>query len=904
MLTLKEPIKLNITDGFTTVSEAFYERITGNYGLMSSNITPKELLFFLSAPTELPEELGGMTTIGIQNNITDKRAITMDVVNNVLNRILLAQTNRFTYQDQVYIDSVLNKLGITDVSLFMKQINKLTDEHTNVRELTSLYREALKLRESSPLPEETAVATKAPSVPSGSEAYVPQPRYYLHSQIYERLETSTIYNIVNSFQQDQSHFFGSFHKNELKIAEQLSISNMLTLSELKEQVVQGGALTLRHTVNHFELGDILPQPQTEGDVLSQAAAAAIVSTVEHVLVQQLRNGAKSQSLWLKLENSLSETVENTISRFQSYHSGKAIYLHNDVDLSLDTTKVYKNEVEVLRELIAIRQELSTFRSGSLSEEAALTLTPLLLQQLHEGDISEMFQEGDSITESHKSLIIRQDGEASERLIVKGEVSKDVDIPILPTYPKSSELPAHTPVPIQHSDKDAEDSTSKIPTIIRDKHRTAISSREVSELTRQFLTRETEHTTMPAPRPLPLPSFELKIPKTAREIDLEYDIRAGSELLREMIYREQEVQQLVPEDAHRTTNAPMPISESLRTIWERTVLSNSVVTNQEVCRDKSVNITNTTSFDQPLVFSPEPAPAPEEFAPAEVTHPLSDAEASPELIAQELTEINRRNRERFEAVQGVRAEKIAERIPVPDAKKTMSDALRALESPEAVISELLNSPIPFEHRDKPQSPEAEAYLAGADPGTRRLFEAIMQYERDPRAAIEEGILQIGNLGELNAVTAAHAPLVQESLLETQKLHRETTKLNEQTDTLLEHYLEAPTKRQVLSNEPSQMKKISLVHKLEQAGISDELLERFEQQRTSQNVIQTVSEDITRHEVHEIAQNDINTQVVAQTTEDITQLVNRTLSKQMNAISDKVYHQMEKRLQTERSRRGRF
>lgn len=907
MLTLKEPIKLNIVDGFTTVSEAFYERISGNYGLMASHITPKELLFFLSASPELPEELGGMTTIGIQNNITDNRAITMDVVSNVVNRILLSQTNSFTYQDQVYIDNVLNKLGITDVSLFMKQINKLTDEHTTMRELTSLYREELRLREEAPLPEETAITKKAALDPSDSKAYVPQPKFYLHSDIYKRLETQAIYNMVNSFQQEQSHYFGSFHKNELKTSEQLSISNMLTLSDLKEQVIQGGALTLRHTVNHFELGDILPPPQTEEDVLSQAAAASLVSTVEHVLVQQLRSESYSGALWLSLENSLSETIENTISRFQSYHSGNAVYLHTDADLSLNTTNVYKEEAEVLRELIAIRREFSTTPSGSLSKEAALTLTPLLQQQFQEGHTNEILHEGDSFNQLNKNLLIHKDGDITKQLIVEGAGSRETEISLPPTYPERNDLPAHTPVSIEHLAAEDEAVASENTAILRNEHITTLSSSEVSELTRQFLTRETEATTSTAPFSLSLPPLELKTPKTVREIDLEYDIRAGSELLREMIYREQEAQQLIPEDAHRPTKAPMPVSETLRTMWERTILSEKAVTNHDIYRDNSVNITKTTPYDQPLQnsgFSSEPTPPPEEYTPAAVSHPLSDAEASPELIAHELSEINRRNRERFEAAQGVRAEKISEKIPVPDTKKTMSDALRALESPEAVFRELLSSPLPMEHRDIPQSSEAVAYLTGADPETRKLFEAVMYYERNPQAAIKEGVLHSGNLGEFNAVTTAHAPLVLENTLETQRLRQETTKLTEQTDTLLEQYRETPSRRQAFSHESSPPVKVSLVHKVEQTGFSSEILEQLEQQRTRQNVTQTVSEDITHREIHEITQNDINSQVVTQSTEDITQLVNRTLAKQMNAISDKVYHQMEKKLQTERSRRGRF
>ena len=45
-------------------------------------------------------------------------------------------------------------------------------------------------------------------------------------------------------------------------------------------------------------------------------------------------------------------------------------------------------------------------------------------------------------------------------------------------------------------------------------------------------------------------------------------------------------------------------------------------------------------------------------------------------------------------------------------------------------------------------------------------------------------------------------------------------------------------------------------------------------------------------------------MTETVEDSTALVNRTLAGQMKTISDQVYRQMEKRLQLERSRRGRM
>ena len=61
-------------------------------------------------------------------------------------------------------------------------------------------------------------------------------------------------------------------------------------------------------------------------------------------------------------------------------------------------------------------------------------------------------------------------------------------------------------------------------------------------------------------------------------------------------------------------------------------------------------------------------------------------------------------------------------------------------------------------------------------------------------------------------------------------------------------------------------------------------------------------VTQETVNETQINNIRQQVVERTAEDIAELVNRTLARQIGTISDKVYGQMERRLQSERARRG--
>ena len=95
----------------------------------------------------------------------------------------------------------------------------------------------------------------------------------------------------------------------------------------------------------------------------------------------------------------------------------------------------------------------------------------------------------------------------------------------------------------------------------------------------------------------------------------------------------------------------------------------------------------------------------------------------------------------------------------------------------------------------------------------------------------------------------------------------------------------------------------MHKTEQRSVDEELIEKLEQQR--QTVQQTEQTKVTEQREHIEMQQIEQTQrrTIERTSEDVTELINRTLARQLGTISDKVYSQMEKRLRMERARRGR-
>ena len=107
---------------------------------------------------------------------------------------------------------------------------------------------------------------------------------------------------------------------------------------------------------------------------------------------------------------------------------------------------------------------------------------------------------------------------------------------------------------------------------------------------------------------------------------------------------------------------------------------------------------------------------------------------------------------------------------------------------------------------------------------------------------------------------------------------------------------------MPQEAGRMASARIVHRTPEQPFSEELLELLEQRRTTEVKQEEVTNTVTQEKVSQTELNTIRQQVVERTAEDIGEIVNRTLARQIGTISEKVYGQMERRLQSERARRG--
>jgi hypothetical protein len=99
-------------------------------------------------------------------------------------------------------------------------------------------------------------------------------------------------------------------------------------------------------------------------------------------------------------------------------------------------------------------------------------------------------------------------------------------------------------------------------------------------------------------------------------------------------------------------------------------------------------------------------------------------------------------------------------------------------------------------------------------------------------------------------------------------------------------------------------VSFVHKSVENYVDEETLENLREeikrvQETSNRTIKEISENQT---TENRVVNNVTREVTEENDEEIQKLVNRTLRRQMDAISERVYTRIEKQLQNERRRRG--
>lgn len=372
MLTIHTPIGLTVDPTILTINDQFTERLVGNYQVIGNGLEPEDMLHFVSEPPEVYLAEGGMTALVDQKTIYENQNLKLDVINNVLNRVLVSDTYQMTYQDRVFIENILKKIGVTDVQAFMKQVQNLSEETKNVNYLTDLYwseKEAVSgLLEYRQMQARTAQKTQEEADEQGQENIL-----WLHQQIMNRLQTGALYQELRNYMYTSSDHHQIISRSEMQIAEQTVTAQNILLNKLRNYTMMEEQPLIYHYINAYEMGDTLNSYESSRQTMNQMLQAVLLNAIHQIYALRVDELVRQDHVWYQLAGAVYQAAENTFHRFETYHN-QSFLTGRDADIySRNVQQYQKNEIHALEQLLTEHTEQITQNiQESVMPQAALT----------------------------------------------------------------------------------------------------------------------------------------------------------------------------------------------------------------------------------------------------------------------------------------------------------------------------------------------------------------------------------------------------------------------------------------------------------------------------------------------------------------------------------------------------
>lgn len=311
MLTIKAPISLNCTKQVLTAGEDFSQKILGNYELFSTDIDSEDFIHLLSQPAEvyLAEQEGGVSLFS-NTNIETKNIQKATIINNMFNRLLLTEQVDLTYQDRVYITDVLHKLGIHNTIGFMNEVNRIRLEQNNITDRLSAYWENSEYL--AELVEEFTETDNSRQEYSQTSAI--DNSSYLHQDIFERLKTAALYQIVNNFTAREKGV-DRISTSELQLSQQKFFAEKMLVTSIENMVREEKVPLVFHTDNIYEEEAALPG-MDENEVRQNITNALLFSTIRSILESRREERNIYNKSWYQVVENLYSSAENSLQRIQ------------------------------------------------------------------------------------------------------------------------------------------------------------------------------------------------------------------------------------------------------------------------------------------------------------------------------------------------------------------------------------------------------------------------------------------------------------------------------------------------------------------------------------------------------------------------------------------------------------
>ncbi|MBO4900812.1 MAG: hypothetical protein J5509_11045 [Lachnospiraceae bacterium] len=360
MLTVKAPIEIKARTTYTADQDAFYARITGNYSLMETHLDSEDLLHLSVTPPEIYIQEGGAMTSILNSSQTNENNIQkVEILNNVLNRIVMSADAHISYQDRVFITDALYKLGIRDERRFMKAFYRMAEETRNTNTLINLYLErGVELKE---MVEslDTEIRTEREE---GEPAESAVRDNYLYESITDRLMTGAIYQIVSNFNRSVEE--NEVERNEYSISNQSYMAQHMLLSVLRNRTGISNESLIFLTDNEYE--ENLEQYDAGiTNVRNEVNGAVLMDMLKNIYHTAYDRFYLNDNRYYRFEDVFFGSSENTFNRLMQYQGDTSLSMRVSESLVDESTTLMNSEITLLENAAA---------EEGLSEEEIIEIT--------------------------------------------------------------------------------------------------------------------------------------------------------------------------------------------------------------------------------------------------------------------------------------------------------------------------------------------------------------------------------------------------------------------------------------------------------------------------------------------------------------------------------------------------
>lgn len=367
MLKLHTPIELKNDPSIFTANEGFGARMSANYEQLAAHLAPEDLLHLISAPPEVYVVEGSTHSLVDLTNNFQSQEIRLNLINNVLNRVLLADGG-LTYQDQVFVENTLRRIGVTDVRQFMHQVRLLQQETENRNELIDLYWENYETL-SALLERYESVRERETGEEGAQEKPKERERLWLHQRIFDRLQTGALYQQMRNYTSIRTGDRSFLTRQEIGLAQQSVMAEHILLNRLKSSTAREELTLVYNHLNAYELGD-----GGEEGVTAQTPERASRALIEAVLLNAVDeiyaicySEKKQKNLWYELANAVYEAAGDTLERFEAYHDRTRILEDDRREYHRSVRESQRREITAIKSLLERQADARTLMRETLAQ---------------------------------------------------------------------------------------------------------------------------------------------------------------------------------------------------------------------------------------------------------------------------------------------------------------------------------------------------------------------------------------------------------------------------------------------------------------------------------------------------------------------------------------------------------